>query len=108
MKPDGPPKFMGLGLVGIDELSIGLASTQILALQPRPYETENITGSIIVEFIFIESAPINPRAMEIGKATQRHPAQSPQTLNGTDDFFNSSSSPPLDAATTPSSSDYYL
>jgi len=91
MKPDGPPKFMGLGLVGIDELSIGLASTQILALQPRPYETENITGSITVEFIFIESAPINPRAFETSR-TIRHPAQSP-TINNDSTLSSTNLSP---------------
>lgn len=42
-------KFLGLGLVGIDELSNGPASTQVLELQPRPYETENISGTLTVE-----------------------------------------------------------
>ncbi|XP_049293271.1 uncharacterized protein LOC125768968 isoform X4 [Anopheles funestus] len=51
-------KFLGLGLVGIDELASGPASTQILELQPRPYETETITGSLTVEFVFIDSPPV--------------------------------------------------
>lgn len=46
---DGQPKFLGLGLVGIDELAVGPASSQILALQPRPYETEKVSGAIYVE-----------------------------------------------------------
>lgn len=46
---DGLPKFLGLGLVGIDELAVGPASSQILALQPRPYETEKVSGAIYVE-----------------------------------------------------------
>lgn len=50
-------KFLGLGLVGIDELSNGPASTQILELQPRPYETENISGTLTVEFVFIDAPP---------------------------------------------------
>lgn len=50
-------KFLGLGLVGIDELSNGPASTQVLELQPRPYETENISGTLTVEFVFIDAPP---------------------------------------------------
>lgn len=45
-------------MVGIDELSVGPASTQVLALQPRPYETENVNGAITVEFVFIEGAEV--------------------------------------------------
>uniref|UniRef100_A0A6E8W5R8 Phorbol-ester/DAG-type domain-containing protein n=1 Tax=Anopheles coluzzii TaxID=1518534 RepID=A0A6E8W5R8_ANOCL len=47
----GGQKFLGLGLVGIDELASGPATTQILELQPRPYETETITGSLTVEVV---------------------------------------------------------
>ncbi|XP_040170996.1 uncharacterized protein LOC120904760 isoform X1 [Anopheles arabiensis] len=54
----GGQKFLGLGLVGIDELASGPATTQILELQPRPYETETITGSLTVEFVFIDSPPV--------------------------------------------------
>uniref|UniRef100_A0A1Q3FNG8 Protein kinase c conserved region 2 n=1 Tax=Culex tarsalis TaxID=7177 RepID=A0A1Q3FNG8_CULTA len=53
----GFQKFLGLGLVGIDELSNGPASTQVLELQPRPYETENISGTLTVEFVFIDGPP---------------------------------------------------
>ncbi|XP_055693598.1 uncharacterized protein LOC129795997 isoform X29 [Lutzomyia longipalpis] len=55
---DGQAKFLGLGLVGIDELAVGPASSQILTLQPRPYETEAVSGAITVEFVFIEGAEI--------------------------------------------------
>lgn len=55
---DAPPKFLGLGLVGIDELTVGPASSQILALQPRPYESDDIQGAITVEFVFIEGAEV--------------------------------------------------
>ncbi|XP_052861238.1 uncharacterized protein LOC128268239 isoform X2 [Anopheles cruzii] len=54
----GGQKFLGLGLVGIDELANGPATTQILELQPRPYETETITGSLTVEFVFIDAPPV--------------------------------------------------
>lgn len=55
---DAPAKFLGLGLVGIDELAVGPASSQILALQPRPYESDDIQGAITVEFVFIEGAEV--------------------------------------------------
>ncbi|XP_017959861.1 uncharacterized protein LOC108653680 isoform X19 [Drosophila navojoa] len=57
-----PPKFLGLGLVGIDELAVGPASTQVLQLQPRPYETQPVTGAITVDFVFIEGAEIPAHA----------------------------------------------
>lgn len=47
-----------MGLVGVDELSVGPSSSQILALQPRPYETDDVQGAITVEFVFIEGAEV--------------------------------------------------
>ncbi|XP_055593090.1 uncharacterized protein LOC129744537 [Uranotaenia lowii] len=61
LAPGGFQKFLGLGLVGIDELANGPTSTQILELQPRPYETENITGTLMVEFVFIDPPAPAPR-----------------------------------------------
>ncbi|KAI8116898.1 Protein kinase C-like 3 [Lucilia cuprina] len=68
--PSDPPKFLGLGLVGIDELAVGPASTQVLALQPRPYETQPVHGSITVDFVFIEGAeiPAGPRPYKLKEA----------------------------------------
>uniref|UniRef100_A0A182FVN3 Phorbol-ester/DAG-type domain-containing protein n=1 Tax=Anopheles albimanus TaxID=7167 RepID=A0A182FVN3_ANOAL len=63
----GGQKFLGLGLVGIDELANGPASTQILELQPRPYETETITGSLTVEFVFIDSPPVPAARRQFGQ-----------------------------------------
>uniref|UniRef100_A0A182MXA1 Phorbol-ester/DAG-type domain-containing protein n=1 Tax=Anopheles dirus TaxID=7168 RepID=A0A182MXA1_9DIPT len=71
-------KFLGLGLVGIDELANGPATTQVLELQPRPYETENITGCLTVEFVFIDSPPVPA-------ARRQHTQQSFQT-NGMSNF----------------------
>ena len=63
VNPNEFPKFLGLGLVGIDELAVGPSSCQIIALQPRPYETDPVSGAINVEFVFIEGAqvPVGPR-----------------------------------------------
>ena len=68
--PSDPAKFLGLGLVGIDELAVGPASTQVLALQPRPYETQPVFGSITVDFVFIEGAeiPAGPRPYKLKEA----------------------------------------
>ncbi|XP_058128949.1 uncharacterized protein LOC131289140 isoform X1 [Anopheles ziemanni] len=74
----GGQKFLGLGLVGIDELSNGPATTQILELQPRPYETETITGSLTVEFVFIDSPPV--------PAARRQFPQQPFQTNGMSNF----------------------
>lgn len=37
---------------------MGPASSQILSLQPRPYETDKVYGAITVDFVFIEGAEI--------------------------------------------------
>lgn len=52
------PKFLGLGLVGLDELAVGASSCQVIGLQPRPYETDPVSGAIQVEFVFIEGAQV--------------------------------------------------
>lgn len=72
---------MGLGLVGIDELAVGPASSQILALQPRPYETEAVTGAITVEFVFIEGAEV-PAGRRPYKFKEALKITNPAQLNG--------------------------
>lgn len=80
-RPNGPneyPKFLGLGLVGIDELAVGISSSQVIGLQPRPYETQNVTGAITVEFVFIEGAqvPSGRRPYKLKEALKLDPQQS--------------------------------
>ncbi|EAT32890.1 AAEL014872-PA, partial [Aedes aegypti] len=96
-------KFLGLGLVGIDELANGPASTQILELQPRPYETETITGTLMVEFVFIDAPPAPaPRRQYmqqsfardgIDRMTTSTPAQAAATLPGAGGKHTVSSAP---------------
>lgn len=84
---EATPKFLGLGLVGIDELIVGPSSSQILTLQPRPYETENaVKGAITVEFVFIEGAeiPVGPRPYKIKEALKINNAQTNGQQNGGD------------------------
>lgn len=45
-------------MVGVDELLVGPASSQILALQPRPYEMDDVQGAVTIEFVFIEGAEV--------------------------------------------------
>lgn len=71
------PKFLGLGLVGIDELAVGPSSSQTIGLQPRPYETDPVFGAINVEFVFIEGAqvPVGRRPYKLKEALKLEPHQ---------------------------------
>ncbi|XP_076680126.1 uncharacterized protein LOC143375170 isoform X3 [Andrena cerasifolii] len=51
-------RFLGLGIVGVDELLANPSQRQIIPLQNRPYEEDNITGTLTVEFLFIEGAEV--------------------------------------------------
>ncbi|XP_050357952.1 uncharacterized protein LOC126778448 isoform X4 [Nymphalis io] len=51
-------RFLGLGLVGIDELLAAPSQRQQIGLQTRPMEEHDISGSLTVEFLFIEGADI--------------------------------------------------
>lgn len=87
VKADDPPKFLGLGLVGIDELIVGPSSSQILTLQPRPYEADSsVHGAITVEFVFIEGAeiPAGRRPYKIKEALRLNNASQNGLQNGTD------------------------
>ncbi|XP_032685086.1 uncharacterized protein LOC116850659 isoform X7 [Odontomachus brunneus] len=51
-------RFLGLGIVGVEELLANPSQRQIIPLQARPYEEEDITGTLTVEFLFIEGAEV--------------------------------------------------
>lgn len=44
-----PPKFLGLAIVGVDELIINPSQRQIISLQSRPYESDPVSGTLTVE-----------------------------------------------------------
>lgn len=44
-----PHKFLGLGIVGVEELLINPSQRQIISLQSRPYESDPVTGTLTVE-----------------------------------------------------------
>lgn len=82
--PNEYPKFLGLGLVGIDELAVGPSSSQMISLQPRPYETDPVSGAIAVEFVFIEGAqvPVGPRRpYKLKEALKLDPHQADQMMS---------------------------
>ncbi|XP_031640372.1 uncharacterized protein LOC116352154 isoform X2 [Contarinia nasturtii] len=83
---DEPSKFLGLGLVGVDELAVGPSSSQILALQPRPYENDDVQGAITVEFVFIEGAevPVGRRPYKMKEALKISNTQPNGVQNGGD------------------------
>uniref|UniRef100_A0A4D5RIV4 Putative intracellular signal transduction n=1 Tax=Ixodes scapularis TaxID=6945 RepID=A0A4D5RIV4_IXOSC len=56
-KPAGE-NFLGLGIVGISELRRVPSQRQIITLQSRPLEYDNITGSLTVEFLYMEGSQI--------------------------------------------------
>ncbi|XP_011689259.1 PREDICTED: uncharacterized protein LOC105450868 isoform X2 [Wasmannia auropunctata] len=51
-------RFLGLGIVGVEELLMNPSQRQIIPLQARPYEDDDITGTLTVEFLFIEGAEV--------------------------------------------------
>lgn len=81
--PNEYPKFLGLGLVGIDELAVGPSSCQTIGLQPRPYETDPVSGAITVEFVFIEGAqvPAGRRPYKLKEALKLDPQQMDQMMS---------------------------
>lgn len=81
--PNEYPKFLGLGLVGIDELAVGPSSCQTIGLQPRPYETDPVSGAITVEFVFIEGAqvPAGRRPYKLKEALKLDQQQMDQLMS---------------------------
>ncbi|XP_067003359.2 phospholipid transfer protein C2CD2L isoform X3 [Anabrus simplex] len=51
-------RFLGLGIVGVEELLINPSQRQIISLQSRPYQEDEVSGTLTVEFLFIEGADI--------------------------------------------------
>lgn len=42
-------RFMGLGIVGVEELLINPSQRQVISLQSRPYEADEVSGTLTVE-----------------------------------------------------------
>ena len=42
-------RFLGLGIVGVEELLVSPNQRQVIALQSRPYEADQVSGNLTVE-----------------------------------------------------------
>ncbi|KAI5705432.1 hypothetical protein M8J75_014982 [Diaphorina citri] len=49
-------KFLGLAIVSVEELLLNPSQRQVISLQARPYEADSVSGTITVEFLFIEGS----------------------------------------------------
>jgi hypothetical protein len=47
--------FLGLGIVGMEELLMNPSQRQIIPLQSRPYENDCVSGTLTVEVITFQS-----------------------------------------------------
>ncbi|XP_037278538.2 uncharacterized protein LOC119171797 isoform X5 [Rhipicephalus microplus] len=75
-KPQGD-NFLGLGIVSISELRRVPSQRQIITLQSRPLEYDNVSGSLTVEFLYMEGSQI-PVVADSQTATEFAP-HSPQS-----------------------------
>ncbi|XP_014283116.1 uncharacterized protein [Halyomorpha halys] len=57
-KFQGHNKFLGLGIVSMDELYTNPSQRQIISLQSAPYHEEAVSGTLTVEFLLIEGADL--------------------------------------------------
>ncbi|CAH1389003.1 unnamed protein product [Nezara viridula] len=57
-KFQGGNKFLGLGIVSMDELYTNPSQRQIISLQSAPYHEEPVSGTLTVEFLLIEGADL--------------------------------------------------
>ncbi|XP_034944691.1 uncharacterized protein [Chelonus insularis] len=84
-------RFLGLGIVGIEELLTNPSQRQIIPLQARPYEEEDVTGTLTVEFVFIEGAEVPQIGSKPFKVKETiKPASPTRTYNPTNVLSNSS------------------
>jgi len=65
--------FLGLGIVGMEELLMNPSQRQIIPLQARPYENDPISGTLTLEFLFIDPKDVQgvPGGMSIATNISR-------------------------------------
>ncbi|XP_044576422.1 uncharacterized protein LOC123259791 isoform X2 [Cotesia glomerata] len=84
-------RFLGLGIVGIEELLMNPSQRQIIPLQARPYEQDEVTGTLTVEFVFIEGAEVPQIGAKPFKVKEAIKPSSPtRTYNPTNLLSNNS------------------
>lgn len=86
-----PHRFLGLGIVGVEELLINPSQRQIISLQSRPYESDVISGTLTVEFMFIEGPEIPPtllgQSMRVKESIRGAPGTAPTIMTRTTTTF---------------------
>lgn len=48
-RAQGQNKFLGLAIVGMEELLINPSQRQVISLQSRPYQQDNVSGMLTLE-----------------------------------------------------------
>ncbi|XP_076310480.1 phospholipid transfer protein C2CD2L-like isoform X2 [Tachypleus tridentatus] len=51
-------QFLGLAIVGVGELLCNTSQRQVIPLQSQPIQDDSVTGSLTVEFLFMEGAEV--------------------------------------------------
>ncbi|KAL4083361.1 hypothetical protein QTP88_028687 [Uroleucon formosanum] len=74
---NGGNQFMGLAIVSVEELLINPYQRQVLSLQSRPYQDDSVSGTLTLEFIFIEDEEQNA----ISKGTPDFTNERPSMYN---------------------------
>ncbi|XP_018016760.1 uncharacterized protein LOC108673437 isoform X3 [Hyalella azteca] len=62
--------FLGLGIVGIEELVATPSQRQIIPLQARPYEDDAVSGTLTVEFLFLDGGDLPDLTVRCSKVQQ--------------------------------------
>ncbi|XP_076372607.1 uncharacterized protein LOC143257584 isoform X4 [Tachypleus tridentatus] len=80
---DNKDKFLGLGIVGVKEIMNNPSQRQIIPLQSQPVTDGDVTGSLTVEFLFMEGAEVPVTGDASGKRTGVVETSSRVTAGGT-------------------------
>uniref|UniRef100_T1IVR3 Phorbol-ester/DAG-type domain-containing protein n=1 Tax=Strigamia maritima TaxID=126957 RepID=T1IVR3_STRMM len=73
-------RFLGLGIISVDDLLRNPSQKQIIPLQSRPYEGDDISGSLTVDFLCMESVDIpveTEKSIETSKVERERPPRPP-------------------------------
>lgn len=72
--PNGGNQFMGLAIVSVEELLVNPYQRQVLSLQSRPYQDDSVSGTLTLEFIFIEDEEQNNASKGTSDFTTERPS----------------------------------
>uniref|UniRef100_T1JFN3 Phorbol-ester/DAG-type domain-containing protein n=1 Tax=Strigamia maritima TaxID=126957 RepID=T1JFN3_STRMM len=73
-------RFLGLGIISVDDLLRNPSQKQIIPLQSRPYEGDDISGSLTIDFLCMESVDIpveTEKSLETSKVEKERPPRPP-------------------------------